>query len=218
VASDAVLVPVGDREAVTTEVRDIVPASQADLAPDESMDCDEVEVPILVRVEVKRGISVAARHLALIEAAGPVRAEAQVLAPVEVEECILDVARNLASVADVDSAPALDMAKVLPLAPVGGQVKTDQAEVRDQVAGRALALAVDVDSAPVAARTLAETESHGKMDQDEVGDRVAMRTPALAADMDSVQVPVRGRVMGSVPTDATVPAHLPRSSRNRKFR
>jgi len=130
-AGVAVLVPTGGQEAVTAEVRDLASAGQAELAPGEGMDPGEVEVSILARAEVKRGILVAARHLALVEEAGLVRVEARVLA----------AAWNLASAADVDSAPVPDRTEARTLVEAGGQVKMDQAEVRDLVAVRARALA-----------------------------------------------------------------------------
>ncbi len=150
-AGASVLVPAGGKEAVTAEVRLLALAEAAHSAPDEGMDRGEVEVSILARAEVKRDILDAARHLASVEEAGPVKAEAQVLVPVEVGECALVAARNLTSAGDVDSAPAPERVEVPALVraevgewtPAAGQakIKMDQAEVRTQVAVRALALA-----------------------------------------------------------------------------
>jgi len=73
-AEVAVLVPAGGLEAVTAKVRALASAGQADLAPEEDRDPSEADGKVPDRAEVKRGILLAARNLALVEEAGPVRA------------------------------------------------------------------------------------------------------------------------------------------------
>ena len=187
-AEVAVSAPAGGKEAVTVEVRDLAPASQADLAPDESVDFDAVEARILVRAEVKGCILVAARHLALVKEADLVEVWARVLVRAEVKGCILAAAQNLASAVDVDLAPAPDRVEGRILVKAGSQVKMEWVEVRDLVAVRVRALAVDMDSVPAL-------------------DRVSVR------DLD----PVKGRVAGSISTDVRMSTCLLRSNRNRKF-
>jgi hypothetical protein len=237
VAEVAVWVPAGGREAVTAEVRDIASADQAALAPDGGV--VQGEVPVLVRAEVPRGISVAARHPALGEEANPVRAEARVSVPVGVEECILDAPRDIASAADVDSAPApstvevrvLGLAAEVDSAPVpkraegrvldpaGSQIKRDQAEVVGRVAVRVLALAGRVaDLAPVPDRvevqaSLAQVhrprQCHPKR-----------RTEMTFGGRREVVVRALALAVGvadSVPTDVPMSTYLPRPSRNRKL-
>jgi hypothetical protein len=70
----AVLVPAGGREAFTAEARALASAGQVDLAPEEDRDPSEADGKVPDRAEVKRGILLAARNLALVEEAGPVRA------------------------------------------------------------------------------------------------------------------------------------------------
>ena len=119
-AGGAVLVPAGGEEAVTAEVRALASAEAARSVPAEGKGRDEAEVSILARAEVRAGNLAAARHLALVAAADPVRAGARVLVPVEVGQCALAAARDLASAADVDSAPAQDRIEARTLAPAGG--------------------------------------------------------------------------------------------------
>ncbi|MBL7186507.1 MAG: hypothetical protein ISS70_09285 [Phycisphaerae bacterium] len=111
---------------VTAEVRALTSAKAARSVPAEGKDSGEAEVSIPARAEVKAGNLAAARLLALVAAADPVRTGARDLVPAEVGQCTLAAARDLASAAEVDSAPAPDRAEARTLNPAGGQVKMDQ--------------------------------------------------------------------------------------------
>ncbi len=191
VASVAGLVLTGGKEAATAEVRDLASAGDVDLIAAKDREPGAADLAVLPRAVNMECVSVAVRHHASAGDGVPVKVEAW----------------DLAAAWDVDLVAAQDDDR--------GKVEVPSlvpAEVMECVSGEARnpgsVGAVDLAQVEdrVEVRTLAETESHVQKDPDEVGDRVAMRTPALAADMDSV------------PTDGTVPAHLPRPSRNRKFR
>lgn len=191
VASVAVLVPAGGKGEVTTEALELASVREVDLIAAKDKEPGAAEVAVLARVVIMECVLVAVRHHASVGDGVPARVEALDLAPA------WDV--------DLVAAENEDRGKVeVPVLVPAEGMECVSGEARNPGSAGGVDLAPVADMVEVG--TLAATESHVKKDPDEVRDRVAIRTPALAADMDSVS------------TDATVPAHLPRASRNRKFR